>query len=51
MAFKTPSLDENHQFHLTETERLVLLLTGGYSQYECPSDAPQGSSAESPLMV
>lgn len=51
MAFKMPSNDENHQFHLMETERLVFLLTGAYSLYECPSEIPRGSSAESPLMV
>lgn len=50
IAFKMPSPDENHQFHLT-AGRLNLLLTAAHSPYECPSDATQGSSTKSPLMV
>lgn len=52
IAFIMPSTDGSRWCYLMENERLVLLLTGAYSApYECPSDTPQGSSAESPLMV
>ncbi len=52
IAFKMPSPDENPSVSPDgECVCVGPLLAGAYSLHECPSNATQGSSAESPLMV